>query len=513
MKSKLSTLGLVLILGALIFSGCGPGLGQPTQVPEEPSEPEMARDAVLAYISERYDEQAPPSGLTWKAERITPEGLVGSETFQYTAKDWVVTITYPVVAPENVVYWIVVENPTAGFHWEGRVGAAGQVAEGSEMVLTALDAALAYLSEHHAAQAPEPGMKWAGGRATPEGLVGSETYQYTAEDWVITISYPVVAPENVIYKIVVDNPAAGFHWEGELDAERHLKETVAPEGNSQPEGILDRVGARDIALNYICEHYQCPPVEPWSWKEERLTPENILGSETYQYSAGDWVITVSYPVVAPENVFYKIVVANQATGFKWEGEVDALRQVKEVKEGGAGQPPADWQVYVNDDYGYRFYYPATATITEHGVQGFPTDELPEGMSVDDYIAQLQEKYGNKLCIEVKYELGYITISAPANQGFRYATCGRTGVGVGEVIDKSETMVVAGQTYTATGFEFMGVEKPCEALSCHDETFVLQLADGTRIEYGTAAADDATYEDYLATTKDVLLQIVASFIPG
>jgi len=176
-------------------------------------------------------------------------------------------------------------------------------------------------------------------------------------------------------------------------------------------------------------------------------------------------------------------------------------------------PPSDWQIYVNDDAGYRFYYPPAATITEQGVEGFPTDELPEGMSTDDYVAQLEQQYGNKLCVSVGYELGYVNISAPANQGFRYTICGRTGVGVGEMLKKSETIVVAGQPYTATGFEFTGPEQPCEALSCHNETFVLQLADGTRIEYGAAPADNATYADYLATTRDILLQIVASYTPN
>jgi len=73
MKSKLSTLASVLILSALILSGCGPGLAQPTEVsmpaPTEPvaepltvipattptvaveaSDAQAARDAALTYI-------------------------------------------------------------------------------------------------------------------------------------------------------------------------------------------------------------------------------------------------------------------------------------------------------------------------------------------------------------------------------------------------------------------------------------------------------------------------------
>jgi hypothetical protein len=38
--------------------------------------------------------------------------------------------------------------------------------------------------------------------------------------------------------------------------------------------------------------------------------------------------------VAPENVVYAIAVSNQATGFRWEGQVDAQGQVTETSFGG-----------------------------------------------------------------------------------------------------------------------------------------------------------------------------------
>jgi len=153
-KSKHSILGLVLILSVLIFSGCGQATAEPTEVStatptevateqptkvptatpteaavEAPDEVRAARDVALAYVSGRYSEQAPALGLTWTEEFITPEGLVGSGTFQYTAEDWVVTITYPLVAPEAVVYQVVVANQTTGFQWEGGVNAVLQVTE------------------------------------------------------------------------------------------------------------------------------------------------------------------------------------------------------------------------------------------------------------------------------------------------------------------------------------------------------------------------------------------------
>ena len=196
---------------------------------QAPDDIRAARDSALAYVSEHHGEQAPPAGLTWTAEDATPEGLIGGISYRFTAEEWVVTVDTAVVPPEMRVYRTSVSNPSTGFWWEGRIDAQGQGTEGSEIVLTARDAALNHISEHYAELAPPPDLTWEGGRATSKGLIGGETFQYTAGYWVITISYPVVAPENVVYHIVVANPPTGFQWEGELDAERYLTETVAPE--------------------------------------------------------------------------------------------------------------------------------------------------------------------------------------------------------------------------------------------------------------------------------------------
>ncbi len=68
------------------------------------------------------------------------------------------------------------------------------------------DAAIAYISDNH----PETGQftdsfAWAGGRATPEGLLGAETYIYQSQGWNVTIHYTVVA--NPVYSITADYSA------------------------------------------------------------------------------------------------------------------------------------------------------------------------------------------------------------------------------------------------------------------------------------------------------------------
>ena len=244
----------VLVALLVLAAGCGPGPAQPTEVPtptptevavEVPADVRSARDAALAYVSERYGEQAPAPDLTWTEESTTPEGLVGWVTYEFRAGDWVVTIGTAVVPPETRRYEVVVENPTTGFWWEGRIDPERHVTEGPEIVLTARDAALVYISENYPDDSPAPDLAWEGGRTTPEGLVGSESFQYTAEDWVVTISYPVVAPEEVVYQIMVENPATGFQWQGMLDAEGYLIEMLAPTGGDfQP---LSPAACSDLA--------------------------------------------------------------------------------------------------------------------------------------------------------------------------------------------------------------------------------------------------------------------------
>jgi hypothetical protein len=175
--------------------------------------------------------------------------------------------------------------------------------------------------------------------------------------------------------------------------------------------------------------------------------------------------------------------------------------------------PAGWLLYTNPYFGYQFYYPPEATITESGVVGFPTDELPAGKTADEYMTELQAQYGDTLCVGVSYGSGYVNISAPDNTEFRYALCGRTGVGVGTMTDKSESITIAGSSFTATGYEFEGDEDPCDMLPCHNETMVLQLSDDTRIEYSASPVDGVTYADYVSSTKPVLVQIVQTFVPG
>jgi hypothetical protein len=221
---KRALLSLLLVVMVASMVGCGSAAAPEVSAQDEaPAEVIAARDAAVAFVRGHFDE-APGASASWIEESLTPEGLVGGSQWQYTAGDWMVKVSYAIVAPEWTVYHVAVTNESTGFEWEGRVDGSGRVPEAPESALLARDQALLYVSEQHDQSGLGAGLAWQEERLTPENIVGGETYQYTAGDWVVTVSYPVVLPENTIYEISVANQASGFQWAGEVDAQDTLTE-------------------------------------------------------------------------------------------------------------------------------------------------------------------------------------------------------------------------------------------------------------------------------------------------
>ncbi len=171
-----------------------------------------------------------------------------------------------------------------------------------------------------------------------------------------------------------------------------------------------------------------------------------------------------------------------------------------------------WLTYINEPYHYQLRHPPTATITEFGVTKFKSEEKPPDMSSEEYMRYLQETYTEGLCVLIENGLGYIYVSAPVNQGFRFYNCGLTGLGAGDHITKTEEIIIGGQTYTANGLEYRYISGG-ETLDVHNEFFRLMLPDGTQIEYGSTSRNDATFEDYLMKGHDSIRQILSTYEPA
>lgn len=117
---------VVIVLIAGIYLGYNAMVNQPSATPTPSPTPGVAtqqtiRDSAMMYIATNHADIASlTENLTWAGGR-QEAGLVGSETYVYTAGNWNVTITNPVVL--NPTYTInAVYTDTANqvsIQWQG----------------------------------------------------------------------------------------------------------------------------------------------------------------------------------------------------------------------------------------------------------------------------------------------------------------------------------------------------------------------------------------------------------
>ena len=96
------------------------------------------------------------------------------------------------------------------------------------------------------------------------------------------------------------------------------RETTVPEG---PEF------GRDKAIRFILDNYEDlrdlvnPSKIRTPWNEENLTPKELVGYNTLQYTKGDWTVEVSNAVVL-NPVFSVEIDFTGDNPFHWKGTVD-----------------------------------------------------------------------------------------------------------------------------------------------------------------------------------------------
>ena len=91
--------------------------------------PDHAKDLAVQHVKNEYHELEdaiiPPE---WTVSNLTPEGLVGTTTLEFSGAGWTVRIHYAVVL--EPVYNIIVEyDNDAGFTWEGQIDSEGNLLE------------------------------------------------------------------------------------------------------------------------------------------------------------------------------------------------------------------------------------------------------------------------------------------------------------------------------------------------------------------------------------------------
>ncbi len=184
-------------------------------------------------------------------------------------------------------------------------------------VLAARESALAYLGYAYAGEAPLEGITWAGRNTTPQGLVGVSYYEFSGNNWLMSIMVPVVAPDSVIYELELRNQDTGFRWMGKLDMSYAILE-------SNLDVAAEALTVRDTILSHVRENYaDQAPAENLVWVGARTTPEGSVGHETCRFTAGDWTMTVDYDLVQPDQMVYQIELHSSSTEFVWCGQLDA----------------------------------------------------------------------------------------------------------------------------------------------------------------------------------------------
>lgn len=502
-------IGAVLLLAVSMLCACGTlDLGVLTPEPggdggDIPEGVVIAREIALMRLREMYGDSAPSEGLLWQGEFIGEEGVSETGRLLFTSSPWTMTIVYPTNEKNQAIYTIDVSNEERGFYWQGRIDAAGVVTviEPADQVehVAAWLGHVARLSESGSGLAfilqPDGAGEFeiVGKGETVDEVLADVVDGQGAKEFVhvwglLTCGVDAygdcrLVAERVQTGAVVSEAEPVDGWEGVIYT------------STQPPGS----GGDDYFV--LTGEY---PIEFGIWSSEealRTELEGLRDSGTVIRIWGELVVGIPDWGGTQINVQrYELVEANQVSIPPQPTPASEVR---------------GWATYTNERYGYQIQFPPEADLEEMGIHGYQSDEqgnpvgdnIPEGLQPDEVIAYLLDTYGENLCVEIYTTLGYIVISAPENEEFRYANCGRTGVGVGELVSKEETVEIDGQEFVAGGFEIISGD---DAMPERSESLRVMLPDGTRIGYGSRLSPEATFEDYLMKGKPVLLEILSTF---
>jgi hypothetical protein len=157
----------------------------------------------------------------------------------------------------------------------------------------------------------------------------------------------------------------------EADAAPVPPESTAPE--ISPEIIY----ARDLVLAYLNNnHVSGAPPQGMKWSGMDNTAPGLAGSASFGFISGDWSITVSFPVTAPDAISYSVDITCISSGFHWQGTVDGHGQVAEISP----KPPL--QTYNNTDYRLSFTYSPEWLLKETSAGQPATDGYPASQALE-----------------------------------------------------------------------------------------------------------------------------------
>ena len=113
-----------------------------------------------------------------------------------------------------------------------------------------------------------------------------------------------------------------------------LWETPTPEPPPAPEIPQAVLTARDAALGFLREEYpDRAPATGLQWDGSCTSPPSVKSVASFEFTSGDWVMTVWVPTIAQDAVIYEMVLENDPAGFLWTGRLSQSHLVIESNLG------------------------------------------------------------------------------------------------------------------------------------------------------------------------------------
>jgi hypothetical protein len=186
------------------------------------------------------------------------------------------------------------------------------------------DDALTYIGLTHSETLPIiADISWTGGRQETM-LLGAETYLYTSGNWTLQVHNAVVL--NPVYTISANYTAddVTVQWTGTSENGTITETSYTSTGLVSVPSTLAQV--RDAVIAYLqANHTEIASyLQVSTWTCQRLTPEGLVGYETYQYTSMGWNMTIGYVVYY--DITYNVDLLYQPTPASiimvdWQGTV------------------------------------------------------------------------------------------------------------------------------------------------------------------------------------------------
>jgi hypothetical protein len=302
-----------------------------------------ARNAALAYVAERYSEADLAPDLSWTGGSSLPEDPPpGWSEYEFDSGDWKVTIGHAVLPPEQTVYEITVANGATGFQWEGKVDAAGQVAE----MVTPVSEQLA--------------LCWYGRVESTPGDAPIDRYLILLPEEARRAVDLVGVDETIEAEIEALRDSGTYaHFWGTLDCD-------APRWGSC-QLIVDRLRAEGPEGPF----FDPDPVVGWTGSLFG-TPDGAQfddyfvqsGSIPMGYGIGSTDAALAAQLESLRDAPAVVRVWGQVTcpAIDYQGSNIQVERIEVVMDASAQEGYEGWKPYLNEKFGYALWYPSECTV-------------------------------------------------------------------------------------------------------------------------------------------------------